>query len=161
MSKRFFAALALVCTMLLVSSCADKEYDLCVTLTVNCENAVNSGVLSEELSEILPADGVIFPETEVGFTDGESVFDILSCEMKNAGIHMESSFTPLYGSAYIEGIANLYEFDCGELSGWMYCVNGVFPEYGCSSYYPEDGDTVEWVYTCDLGKDVGADTESE
>ena len=37
----------------------------------------------------------------------------------------------------------------------MYKVNGWFPNYGCSSYYLKDGDVIEWVYTCDLGKDVG------
>ena len=68
---------------------------------------------------------------------------------------MEFSVTPIYDSAYIEGIANLYEFDCGELSGWMYRVNGWFPNYGCSRYVLQDGDTVEWLYTCDLGEDVG------
>lgn len=41
---------------------------------------------------------------------------------------MESNWTPAYNSAYIEGIGNLYEFDCGNLSGWMYSVNGVWPD---------------------------------
>ena len=63
--------------------------------------------------------------------------------------------TPIYNSAYIEGIANLYEFDVGNESGWMFRVNDWFPNYGCSRYVLKDGDTVEWVYTCDLGKDVG------
>ena len=67
----------------------------------------------------------------------------------------KSDNTPIYNSAYIEGIANLYEFDCGELSGWMYKVNGWFPNYGCSRYRLTEGDVVEWVYTCDLGNDVG------
>lgn len=49
----------------------------------------------------------------------------------------------------------LYEFDCGKDSGWMYCVNGWYPNYGCSKYTLEDGDTVEWRYTCNLGRDVG------
>lgn len=40
----------------------------------------------------------------------------------------------MYNSAYIEGINNLYEFDCGSLSGWMYKVNEWFPNYGCSRY---------------------------
>ena len=40
----------------------------------------------------------------------------------------------------------------------MYKVNGSFPNYGCSSYKLKAGDIVEWVYTCDLGKDVGAET---
>ena len=61
----------------------------------------------------------------------------------------------LYNSAYVEGINNLYEFDVGSLSGWMYSVNGWFPNYGCSRYALQNGDVVEWVYTCDLGYDVG------
>lgn len=76
--------------------------------------------------------------------------------MKHSGIPMEFSYTPLYRSAYIEGIGQFYEFDCGELSGWMYRVNGEFPNYGCSLYELKAGDKVEWVYTCDLGKDVGS-----
>ncbi len=43
----------------------------------------------------------------------------------------------------------------GNLSGWMYSVNGWFPNYGCSRYALKDGDIVEWRYTCDLGYDVG------
>ncbi len=63
----------------------------------------------------------------------------------------------LFGSEMcIRDSGNLYEFDCGELSGWMYSVNGVWPDYGCSGYTLHDGDTVVWSYTCDLGRDVGA-----
>ncbi|MBO4990835.1 MAG: DUF4430 domain-containing protein, partial [Firmicutes bacterium] len=76
-------------------------------------------------------------------------------ELKRAGIHMEFKNTPIYNSAYIEGIQNLYEFDCGELSGWMYKVNDWFPNYGCSRYQLKEGDVIEWVYTCNLGIDVG------
>lgn len=68
---------------------------------------------------------------------------------------MEYRDTPIYNSAYIEGIHNLYEFDCGELSGWMYSVDGWFPNYGCSRYQLKDGEVIKWVYTCDLGYDVG------
>ena len=50
-------------------------------------------------------------------TDGESVYDVLQRVCKANKIHMESSFTPVYNSAYIEGIHNLYEFDVGKLSG--------------------------------------------
>ena len=85
----------------------------------------------------------------------ESIFDVLKRVCRENKIHMEFSETPVYQSAYIEGIGNLYEFDCGEGSGWMYRVNGEFPNYGCSRYTLADGDTVEWVYTCDFGADVG------
>ena len=37
----------------------------------------------------------------------------------------------------------------------MYKVKGWFPNYGCSRYQGEDGDAICWVYTCDLGADVG------
>ena len=84
------------------------------------------------------------------------MFDVLQRVCRAQGIHMESNWTPAYNSAYIEGIGNLYEFDCGNLSGWMYSVNGVWPDYGCSGYTLRDGDTVVWSYTCDLGRDVGA-----
>ena len=89
------------------------------------------------------------------FHEGESVFNILRRETKKNKIHMEFVNTPVYGTAYIEGIGNLYEFDCGELSGWMYKVNGVFPSRGSSNVKLKPGDVIEWVYTCDLGADVG------
>ena len=126
------------------------------TLTVRCETILDKITwLDPEKVELVPKDGVIFATTTVTFYEGESVFNILQREMKKAKIHMEFMNTPMYNSAYIEGINNLYEFDCGELSGWMYKVNDWFPNYGCSRYQLKDGDVVEWVYTCNLGIDVG------
>lgn len=126
------------------------------TLSVRCDTILdNIDWLDPEKVELVPEDGVIFAETTVTFYGGESVFNVLQREMKKAKIHMEFENTPMYNSAYIEGINNLYEFDCGELSGWMYKVNDWFPNYGCSRYQLQDGDVIEWVYTCNLGIDVG------
>lgn len=126
------------------------------TLSVSCSTILdNINNLDKEKIELVPEDGVIFKATEVIFYEGESVFNVLQREMKKNKIHMEFVNTPIYNSAYIEGINNLYEFDCGELSGWMYKVNGWFPNYGCSRYQLKEGDVIEWVYTCDLGRDVG------
>lgn len=133
---------------------SDKE--LTCTLSVRCDTVLEKlNWLDEEKVGIVPQDGIIFAEKTVTFYEGESVFNLLTREMKRNKIHMEFENTPIYNSAYIEGIANLYEFDCGELSGWMYKVNGWFPNYGCSRYLLKAGDKVEWVYTCDLGTDVG------
>ncbi|HML38395.1 MAG TPA: DUF4430 domain-containing protein [Bacillota bacterium] len=132
------------------------DHKLTCTLSVRCDTILdNIKALDPEKAELVPADGVIFPAQKVDFYEGESVFNVLLREMKKNKIHMEFVDTPIYNSAYIEGINNLYEFDCGELSGWMYKVNGWFPNYGCSRYQLKDGDVVEWVYTCDLGRDVG------
>lgn len=133
---------------------SDVEYKC--TLSVRCDTILdNIEWLDKEKVELVPEDGVIFPATEVTFYEGESVFNVLQREMKKAKIHMEFVNTPMYNSVYIEGINNLYEFDCGELSGWMYKVNDWFPNYGASRYQLKDGDIIEWVYTCDLGVDVG------
>lgn len=129
---------------------------LTCTLSVRCDSVLdNMAWLDPEKAELVPKDGVIYAEKTVTFYEGESVFNLLLREMKQNRIHMEYESTPVYNSAYIEGIGNLYEFDCGELSGWMYRVNGWFPNYGCSRYQLMAGDRVEWVYTCDLGADVG------
>lgn len=126
------------------------------TLSVRCNTILdNISRLDKEKTGLVPKDGIIFAEQTVMFYEGESVFNLLLREMKRNKIHMEFENTPIYNSAYIEGIGNLYEFDCGELSGWMYSVNGWFPNYGCSRYCLKQGDKVEWVYTCDLGGDVG------
>ncbi len=126
------------------------------TLSVRCDTILNNlSALAAEKREIVPADGVIYPEQTVTFYEGETVFHLLLREMKKQKIHMEYENTPIFNSAFIEGIGNLYELDCGELSGWMYKVNGWFPNYGCSRYQLQEGDRVEWVYTCDLGVDVG------
>lgn len=111
--------------------------------------------LAEEKKEIVPEDGVILKKTTVTFEQGDSVFDVLLRETRKRKIHMEYSFTPVYNSSYIEGIANLYEFDCGELSGWMYCVNDWYPNYGVSRYQVKAGDEIVFNYTCDLGRDLG------
>ena len=134
----------------------DKAKTYTCTFSIECSTILNNlNMLDSEKLEAVPSGGVILAKTTVTFYEGESVFDVLQRVCKEKGIHMESSWTPIYNSAYIEGIHNLYEFDCGELSGWMYRVNGWYPNYGCSRYQLKDGDVVEWRYTCDLGNDVG------
>jgi hypothetical protein len=127
-----------------------------VTLSVRCDTILgNMNLLDKEKWELVPDDGVIFATATVTAYEGESVFNVLQREMKRAKIHMEFMNTPIYNSAYIEGVNNLYEFDAGELSGWMYAVNGWYPNYGCSRYQLKSGDEIEWNYTCDLGRDLG------
>lgn len=128
------------------------------TLSINCSTILNNMAdFNQDKMSVLPSDGVILSTRTVTFYEGESVFDVLERETKNNKIHMEFSFTPMYNSVYVEGINNLYEFDCGKLSGWMYCVNDWYPNYGCSRYQVKQGDVIEWNYTCDLGADLGED----
>ncbi len=126
------------------------------TISISCKTVLaHPNDLSQSAKKSVPASGIILPPTEASFSEGESVLDVLLRITREHGIPMEYQYTPLYKSSYIEGIGNLYEFDCGELSGWEYRVNGVFPKMGCSNYILTDGDTVEWLYTCDFGTDIG------
>ncbi|QHT63792.1 DUF4430 domain-containing protein [Paenibacillus lycopersici] len=134
----------------------NKKKALTATLFVSCQTILDRlDDFDPDKLEVLPKDGIIFARQTVTFYEGESVFDVLLREMKKRKIHMEFEMTPLYNSNYIEGIHNIYEFDCGELSGWMYRVNDWFPNYGASRYKLKDGDAIEWLYTCDLGRDIG------
>ncbi len=126
------------------------------TISISCATILdNLDQFDPDKTDLVPSDGWLLEPVTVTFTEGESVFDVLLRVCRDERIHMEYENTPAYQSAYIEGIGNLYEFDCGSLSGWMYRVNGDFPNYGCSKYTLSDGDVIEWVYTCDLGTDVG------
>jgi len=126
------------------------------TISINCATVLNHlDELTDGKENLVPPDGWLLEAVEVEFNEGESVFHVLRRTCKQQKIHMEFEDTPIYNSTYIEGIGNLYEFDCGELSGWKYRVNGWFPNYGCSRYQVQSGDVIEWLYTCDLGADVG------
>ena len=131
-----------------------KKYDNTCTFVIECKTILdNKDKLKKGLEKYVPDDAVIFSKT-VGFDSGESVYDILRRICDENGIQMEASYTPAFSSYYVEGINNLYEFDCGQGSGWMYSVNGVFPNYGCSSYKPASNDKIAFRYTCELGYDL-------
>lgn len=132
-----------------------QDNTLRCTLSISCATILeNMDKLDEEYHELVPADGWLLKPGEFEFSEGESVFDLLVRVCKDKKIHLDHSFTPAYNSAYIKAIGNLYEFDCGDQSGWVYGVNGWAPNYGCSRYVLKNGDKVEFRYTCQLGHDL-------
>ena len=140
---------------------AEESKELVCTLEINCEKILEQmDDVAEGKRAYIPKDGIILEKTQIAFEEGENVFDVLCRVCKEAGIQLEYSWTPVYDSYYIEGIQYIYEFDCGGQSGWMYQVNDVFPNYGCSSYEVKPGDEIVWCYTCDgLGNDLGPKME--
>ena len=122
-------------------------------ISITCKTAIESGELSDSMLSVLPEDGIVLKDFEVGYEDGATVFEVLAAVAKENKIHME--YTGTGKIPYIEGVANLYEFDCGPLSGWMYQVNGWFPSFNMGQYKIERGDRIEVIYTCDLGEDIG------
>ena len=124
---------------------------------MECSTILNNmGDLTEGKADWVPSNGVIYgPKTVTFFRRGVGVRHPAAGDENNR-IQMESQFTAMYNSAYVQGINNLYEKDCGQWSGWMYEVNGWYPNYGCSRYQVQDGDNIEWHYTCEPGKRPGS-----
>lgn len=97
-------------------------------------------------SSIVPADGIILKKTTAGFTEGETVADVLLRTLKENKIHFDYESKSATGGGYIRAIGNIYQFDFGGKSGWVYTVNGENVSVGASAYKLSDGDIVEWKY---------------
>ena len=116
-----------------------------VTMSIRCDKVAGQ-------AEHIPADGVLLTESTFPIAEGDTVYTILTDAARSHGIHMESSGAN--GLMYIHGIGNIYEFDFGDLSGWIYSVNGESASVGCDQRIVTDGDRIEWHYTLELGKDI-------
>ena len=119
-----------------------------VTLEISCADlAENMDRLEDEgVRDYVPEDGSILSPVEVTMDEGDTVYDILYRQCRKDNIHLESHNDPIYGSRYIEGIGHIYEKDAGKRSGWLYKVDGKQPDYGCSKYYLEGGEKIQWIY---------------
>ncbi len=119
-----------------------------VTISIRCDTVKGNSSL--------PENGVILEETKIQMDGDDTVYDVLSRACKENDIHLE--ITGAKETLYVEGICNLYEKDYGELSGWVYFVNGESPSVGCAKYNLSDEDEIVWCYTCDLGEDIDIDS---
>lgn len=128
-----------------------KEY-VSIQIRVDSINKGNIDKLDPNLKGYVPSNGSVLGSTKYILNDGETVFDILVRATRDKNIHM--SYQGSGSSAYIQGINNLYEFSCGESSGWMYTVNGSRPNKSVGAYKLKDGDSISFDYTCNLGKDL-------
>lgn len=127
----------------------DPSEKMTCTIAIYCDSVLNNmSKLRAGKEAFVPSDGCILDTTTMEFSQGESVLEVLNRICDREKIQLEYSYSPVYDSYYVEGINHLYEFDCGSSSGWTYQVNGVYPNYGCSSYTLSDGDTILWSYTC-------------
>ena len=117
-----------------------------VTMSISCDILVG-----QYTDEHIPKDGCILATSEFEISEGDSAYDILLEGAKKYGISVEHEGSS--DMAYISGINYLYEQEYGDLSGWVYKVNGELPSVGCAGYKLKDKDVIEWCYTLDLGND--------
>lgn len=122
-----------------------------VTMEIRCDT-----IVGKSDSDYIPEDGTILDVTTFEIEEGDTVFDILTEAAQTYGIQMENkgSAGSAHGMVYISGINYIYEYDFGDLSGWVYHVNGITPSRNCGEYILSDGDEIQWLYTCELGHDL-------
>ena len=144
--------LYMVCAILAITFCAcgmseetkENENAISCVVSVSCEASLrHMDELQAEKKALVPENGMILEETKVS-AEEKSALEILEKELKKARIHFDKS------GAYIKGIGNLYEKDCGTYSGWIYTVNGEYVEKSADAYYPQNGDKICWSYMTGL-----------
>ena len=123
-----------------------------VTLEIRCDT-----VVGKSDNEYVPANGVVLEKTQFEIEDGDTVFDVLIEATKKNKMHIEHSGTTAVSNskAYVTGLNYIYSGDFGDLSGWLFYVNGKTPSVGCGEFVLKDGDVVEFLYSCDMGSDLG------
>ena len=124
------------------------------TVEIRCDTVLSR----KEAGGDIPGSGAILPTTPVKFTQGESAYDVLRRVCKAAGIGLDYNYYPVIGGYYVTEIGGLATHDYGPGSGWLFKVNGWFPNYGASKHEVEDGDVIVWMYSCEGG---GADLGRE
>lgn len=144
MKIKFLPLLMVVSAIFFTAGCGKQEVgDKICNLEVECTEVVeNIEDLDAEKVDIIPNDGYLIKSTDIYFSEGESVMDVLVREMKERKIPFEKS------GNYVSGINNLYASDCGEMSGWIYTVNGESPTVDMESYKLKEGDKIVVKFIC-------------
>lgn len=156
MKKKISVLLAITMMICLFCSCGAEKKEKCIgtcDFLIECSVLLeeeNLAKLSEEQQKLIPENGV-FLDVKMDLMEGDSPFSLLQRAVREHKLHMEFAQTPGYGSTYVEGIGNIYEFDCGQTSGWIFAVNGVCQNIAADKAILSDGDAVTWSYTCSMG----------
>ncbi len=94
--------------------------------------------------------GTILSKRNIEVKAGESVLDVTLRLLDANGIKYQVK------NGYVVSIDGQAEFDKGSGSGWMYSVDGQYPNKGADYLRAKDYKRIDWKYTYDLGKDIGA-----
>lgn len=125
-----------------------KTNTVTCTVTVECKSILDHmDDLKEGHEEFVPDDGYIIKNYTYKAKKGYTAYDALKGACKKNDIKLTAKSTS-YGT-YVSGINNLDEFDCGDQSGWMYSVNGQFPNTSCGNLTVKDKDNIIFEYVCE------------
>ena len=86
---------------------------------------------------------LILKKTKVSVPKGSAVIDVVEKAL------IDNSLSYTYEGGYISEVNGLCEFDNGELSGWMFSVDGKYPTKSIEDYVVSSGDDIVLHYTDD------------
>ncbi|MFV0393223.1 MAG: DUF4430 domain-containing protein [Coprobacillaceae bacterium] len=120
-----------------------------ITISVDCKTILNNkDKLKAGYESYVPSNGVLISSMTIEITDGMTVLEALKTACTKQGYSIDAQ------GGYVRSINNLSEFCCGDLSGWMYGVNGSYVNQSASKKTVKNGDVIKWVFSCASGKDV-------
>ena len=126
----------------------NAEYIKC-SISINCSILLsNMDKLDKNAGKYVPQDGKLLDKVELKVKKGASVYDVLTAACKRNKIAYDAEYSAIYKTSYVKGIGYLYEKMAGDMSGWLYQVDGVTPNVGASAYKLKGGESIEWMYTC-------------
>ena len=144
MKKTLSIILCLALLFSMASCYAQKEKPNAigsVTLSINCN------VIKDKVN-----NPVILDNEEFLINQGETVFDIVSEAVVKNKLQMETSGAK--GSEYIVGLNNIYSQAYGDMSGWLFYVNGEMAMVSMAQYELKPNDKIEILYSTNFGEDL-------
>lgn len=133
---------------------AEKDEDsISCTFTINASVAAKNEELNKDVAALLKDDGMLANAKSITVKKGTNAGDAFKAFCKENNIVLNSEDGE-YG-LFVKGIGGLDGGACGELSYWLFKVNGEFSDVGADSVTVNEGDAFEWVFTCNGGSDVG------
>ncbi len=95
---------------------------------------------------------LLLKKTKVNVPKGSTVIEVVEKVLNDN----ELSYT--FEGGYISEVNGLCEFDNGELSGWMFSVNGKYPTKSIEDYTVSSGDNIILHYTDDYTSEKSKST---
>ena len=129
-----------------------------VTISISCVTLLDHLDIYEGDANAIPKDGEILPVVSVELYENDTAYTLLKRVCREKNIEVDGTWDA--DSAYIAQIDNVSEFKAGPSSAWLFTVNGTIPDVDSQSHPLEDGDVVEWHYTCDFGNDIAKGMEN-
>lgn len=102
----------------------------------------------------IEGESYLLSSEAVALEDGDTAWTVLERIFHEKNISYTTTGTVEDGTLYLVEIGGVAELDHGMYSGWLYYVNGEFPEYSMTALPLESGDEIELQYVTSFFDDT-------